>query len=487
MVLPEELTNDDLNSIMIGYLNSDHPSPNYVKVLASWPSSASKRFLPSPDTVVLAKRIEKASLEELLAKGVGLQFGTGVVIDEQQEACKGITYDGLNITHVFSGKWLGRFLDNPTILNNFIYVFDFVDSQGILTMPARAHEETALVESLGIHVLNEYRTSNAFYMRNAAALLKTIAYARYLKQHDARLESAIEWVFNRYFEEEFGIKGFSLSLPAEEASWLEKCKSIGPEIERVIKAYGVLAKRGVIDDAFFPFETVKFFKEYPSLNGSKYAIAGKKLEECGFNLFSDQSLLAYIEDKDTKEHCFFDLLMRHAVSRANYLVNLHPIIDQLLDESFIEEDDQTGMLRPTLLSDIMKRVWDTGAITLKHCSNDIKEQIGILVDRGILAYCDALFTPDEAAYLNYVFNDALFSNSLGLRNRYDHANSAITDPNSGAMRDDYYRLLTTLIAITIKINEELQDKTGRGGPSEFVDWPLYDESVFETASQVLVD
>jgi len=484
IVLPPALTNDDIDSIMSAYLNGDHPNPNYVKVLASWPSSQVDRYKPSADTVVLARRIEKKGLEELFAGGAGLRFSTGVIINRQQVACKSITVDGLNVMHSFSNAWLESSLDYPTIMNNCIYVFDYVDSKGIMTMPVRAHEETALIESLGVHTLGEYRTTNAFHMRNGLALTETIAYAEFLKQHDTRLESALEWVFNRYFEEEYAIKGFSLSLPSEESSWLDKCKSIGPEIERAIKAYAIYAKRGTIDDAYFPFESISSFQEPLSLSGNKYIVAGEQFEAHGFHLFSDQSLLAYIEGKDSRDCCFFDLLLNQNVSRASYRSYLQSTLDWLLQVSLITEDIETGIIAPTLQSRLLKVVWETGVIPLKHCSAEENRLLDVLVSEGVLSYQDTLFTPDEAAYLSYVFNDRSFPNALGLRNRYDHANAAVRDPNLDSMKNDYYQLLTILIAITIKINEELQDKTGAGGPSIFVDWPMFDESVIRTAAQL---
>ena len=488
IALPSELTNDDLDSIMRAYLHSDRPNPSYVKVLATWPSSFASGYKPSPDTTVLAQKTERKNLDDLFAEEspevIRLCYGTGACIDEQQKPCKGIVVDGHNVTHTFSGKWLGQFVDFPTIMNNCIHVFDYVNPMGIMTMPARAHEESALMKAFGVHVLGEYSTTHAFLMRNGLAIVETETYSDFLRQHGTRLESALEWVFNEYFEDEFGIKGFSLSLPVEEATWLDKCKSIGPEIERAVKAYAVYAKRGKIDDAYFPYESVKNFQELPSLGENKYVVAGEHFEQHGFPLFSDQSLLAYVEGEDTEGRCFFELMQRQVITRTSYYDNLQPIIDRLLDERLVTENDQTGRLEPTLQAHLIGIVWKEGVLPLKFCDAEVKRFIGELVSEGVLTYWNALFTPDEAAYLSYVFNDASFTNSLGLRNRYDHAHGAIKDPNSDTAKNDYHQLLAILIAITIKINEELQDKTGRGGPSTFIDWPMFEINVNQTATQL---
>lgn len=61
-----------------------------------------------------------------------------------------------------------------------------------------------------------------------------------------------------------------------------------------------------------------------------------------------------------------------------------------------------------------------------------------LASERALAYCDKLFTPDEAAYLDYMFNNASFPNSVGLRNKYDHTSSPVSNPNAREHKQDYY-------------------------------------------------
>lgn len=46
-------------------------------------------------------------------------------------------------------------------------------------------------------------------------------------------------------------------------------------------------------------------------------------------------------------------------------------------------------------------------------------------------------------------------------------------------------MLTLLVAITLKINDELSSATGRGYLENFVDWPYYDESVLELAKKLI--
>lgn len=46
-------------------------------------------------------------------------------------------------------------------------------------------------------------------------------------------------------------------------------------------------------------------------------------------------------------------------------------------------------------------------------------------------------------------------------------------------------MLTLLVAITLKINDELSVAMGRGYLENFVNWPYYDESVLELAKKLI--
>lgn len=46
-------------------------------------------------------------------------------------------------------------------------------------------------------------------------------------------------------------------------------------------------------------------------------------------------------------------------------------------------------------------------------------------------------------------------------------------------------MLSLLVAITLKINDELSTATGRGYLENFVDWPYYDKSVVGLVKQMI--
>lgn len=484
--LPKCLSQGDFDSIMAGYLDDQRANPNYMEALFNWPSGATKcRFSPSPDVKVRAKQAHDKAMDELFRQGTGLKYGAGVQIDPEQIACKGVKVEGLILTYSFSETWLDKYADHASIMNNCRYLLDVVDRSGLMASPAHSHEESGLLATLGPHVLGEYRMNTKSNMRESLANAEVVAYAHFLESRGTRLEDALEWTYNVYFAEEYSISGFSLALPSSGASWLDKCKSIGPEIERAVKSYSIYSRIGKIDGDYFPYESFKTFGTLNALSEKKYAIDRANFNRWGFYLFSDQCMLTYRRGHNDHARCFFDLISNAMVTFDDYDAANAEMLQQLVDRQLVSACEETGALSPTPQSICLKAVWDNGAIALGGCGDGDLALIDGLVSNEMLSYCGKLFTPDEAAYLDYMFNDASFPNSQGLRNRYDHAHSPIADPDAANIRSDYYRMLTLLVAITLKINDELSAATGRGYLENFVDWPYYDESVLELAKKLI--
>lgn len=484
--LPKCLSQGDFDSIMTGYLNDQRTNLNCMEALFNWPSGATKcRFSPSSDVKVHAKRAYDEAMDELFRQGTGLEYGAGVQIDPEQIACKGVKVEGLTLTYSFSETWLDKYTDHASIMNNCRYLLDVVDRSGLMASPAHSHEESGLLATLGLHVLGEYRMNTISNTRESLANVEVFAYANFLESRGTRLEDALEWTYNVYFAEEYSISGFSLALPSSGASWLDKCKSIGPEIERAVKSYSIYSRIGKIDGDYFPYESFKTFGTLNALSEKKYAIDGVNFNRWGFYLFSDQCMLTYRRGHNDHARCFFDLISNAMVTFDDYDAVKAEMLQQLVDRQLVSACEETGALSPTPRSICLKAVWDNGAIALGGCGDGDLALIDGLVSDEMLSYCGKLFTPDEAAYLDYMFNDASFPNSQGLRNRYDHAHSPIADPDAANIRSDYYRMLTLLVAITLKINDELSAATGRGYLENFVDWPYYDESVLGLAKKLI--
>lgn len=473
--LPPSLTGSDIDEIVLRYLSETNPNLNYVQVLMNWPSAAAKDYSPSIEVRIKAKRRYEELSKQLFDETGSIEYGIEASISGNQIACKDSYVDGNTLKTFFGEEWLSRYLDHPTIMNNCAYVFDYLDERGLLTCPAHEHDESTLMKTFGMRAKDEYDNNIFFKMRQDLLLEETALYAKLLERNGRRLEDAIEWTYNIYLANELGIRGFSISLPATGCSWLDKCKAMGPELERALKAYSLYSKMHVIDPDYFRFENFKLFSEFQSLHKNKYVIKGDRYDEVAKPLFWDQSLLAFSSRIKSSEDNLWDLLHNHSVNVDDYDGDYRSAIESLINKGFLAESEKDERLLPSNKANYLKIIWDSSACPLWRCSKAIIDEVHDLVKQGYLKYSKALFSPDEASYLNYMFNNAIHSNALALRNSYDHGNSPVDDPNSSQFARDYYLFLTLLIEITLKISEELIRYTGNGGDLELIDWPMYGE------------
>lgn len=470
--LPESITNVEIDEIMLDYIASQYANLNYVRVLAKWPDTAECAYSPSPEVLVAAERRKEELNNALFSEGATIGFGITVAFSEDQRSCKSASFEGTELKYVYGTKWLRAYSDPGTILNNLIYVFELIDYRtGLLMFPSHRHESMSLIERLDIRSIDEYRVSEGASIRISQALMALGGYNMILEECDTRIEDAIAWFFNEHIEEEFGIKGFSVGMPSSNASYFDKCKAIGPEIERVIKAFSEYARKGVIDDAYFPYMTFKHFSDIPTLIEEKYIVEGEEYMQAAHWLFSDQSPLAYLSNCESDDGSCYSLVRNNQLDRSAFHVSCQSLIEQLIGERFLKEDSE-GYLHASRSTMLLKRIWDEGAFSTMALSLSDKEMVEKLVDKRLVRIYDGLLSPDESDYCNFVFNSAQFSNPLALRNKYDHASSAALDPNGNEVRTDYLHLLLVLIGMTLKINEELCIVAKRGGVEDFVDWPL---------------
>ncbi len=473
LCFPRSLNKERIDRILIEYLNTEEPRTpnlNYVKLIVNWPRRNKLSYTPAPAVRVLAKNRLREISSKLFSPESGIRYGVELTIEPNQQEIKIASYDDGLLSLRFGGKWLSQYLDLATIMTNFIYVFEILDMEGQMIMAAHENDVSTLMKVIGIHGVDEYPESMIFNTRNYQGLLSVSSYARFLENKGIRIEEVIEWVYNTYIEEEFGIHGFSLSLPATGSSWLDKCKGVGPEIERALKAFVLYEENGSINPSYFEYMTVPPNFIIKSLLSNKYVVSAESFKKYAWHLFSDQSRVAYSEKHPDCDPCFYEMLINERVSIDDFPECYHPILDLLMTNGFVEVRE-TNRLWPTTRSACLRRIWQYGAINMTRLSKADREIVDGLVNESVLTYSSNLFTQDEADYLSFSLNNSKFGNAWALRNKYDHASGSVFDDTEDQLVHDYYQMLLILIAITLKINEELCLQTGKGGIVEFVEWP----------------
>lgn len=89
----------------------------------------SKRIKISDKTRLLAKQRIDVESKKIFERGVSLYTDYYVYFDSEQEEELNVTYEERKRVYSYSKKWLEEHRDYETLLNNFIYLFNYADTQ----------------------------------------------------------------------------------------------------------------------------------------------------------------------------------------------------------------------------------------------------------------------------------------------------------------------------------------------------------------------
>lgn len=278
----------------------------------------------------------------------------------------------------------------------------------------------------------------------------------------------IKWFFKNYIKDEFSIQNFSVTTPSNGLSYLEKCRLIVPEIERILKQFTLLVNYGKIDKEFLQFSSFNFkISQVKSLIEKKYVYItdindqeGKSFIEKIKNfkdildlLFSKSNLLSLLPQNTNGDKNFFNILNHNNIKITDlkdYQINL---IKFLYDKKLINYDKHNYIRfvnKPYI--EMLEYLYNRGVLNYYKCSPELRNIIDSLVNDGILKFESTLLTRQEQDYFNFYMNKAKFTNGDDLRNKYSHGTN---DDDPEQNRKDYYYIIRLIIILILKINDDL--------------------------------
>lgn len=459
---PNGLNDSAIDEIAISYIGLPHPNPNYLDIIEVSEVKSGHIF---PSTIrVAAKRRSQEIKENRTKDGISISLGVGVSFVPDQEDLVIVSREGTRIHYAYSLDWIRQNTDYATLLNNFIYLFEYVDGYSRFNLHSKQSEISAFEGAIGVETKAAYQFGIAFTMKRNAALIQMKSYREEMMSLGIRVEDAIEWYYGESIMKVFGLSGFRVSLPSEEAVYLEKCRMICPEIENVLKRFTLFVREGEIDEDMLQYESTRKLNEIPSLLQRKYAYGTKdEYSNARYCLCSDQCMLSYDNDKAKDYPNFFIRITSTRVYQSEIEEYLVKDLTWLESNCFIEVASD-GLLIATGRARIIHDLWETGYIALDHHSDEDIAVIDGLIADGFIQTGNFLFSQQESDYLSFVLNDALFDNALALRNRYSHGSPLVNDDHEL----NYNYLLIVFILITIKINDELCIREGHKGSPFFL-------------------
>lgn len=455
--LPPSLTNEDILKVIDDYIDndSDRVNINVLRKIIHFPTG---KGLNITDKIKLhAKRKEKEEEEKIFSQDTGMQSSVSIQYQKgvNEEIQLNLTGNIRDISIVVSRDWIEENKDYPTLWNNFIFLFGVIDSNARLTTVSKKNE-MSVIESLirpsGDHL---YKDSYAFTNKEMIANAQIYSYIQVLNIIGVRIEDMVEWFFNHYLSQEFSINDFVIKMPSESSSHFEKCRTILPEIDRIFKQYNILIEDGEIDQELIQISSSSNkTSEVQSFIENKYVYpVGEWYKTATFLLFSDQSSIFYLPDKEEKYKNFLDLIIRDNVKKKDFHEYQIQKMNWLFDNDVVIEDEE-GLIKvaddETIF--ILKELYHEDVLNYYRCQPGLQGVINILVERGIVVFESSLLTRNEQDYLDFYLNKSKFTNGYDIRNRYLHGTN---DNNEEKYESDYYSILKIIIIIVLKINDDL--------------------------------
>lgn len=452
LYLPSSLTSNEVFKLMDEYIDCNEANINVLRKIVTFPTGTG---LNISDKIKLhAKRKMKEEEEKIFSNGAGFESGVSISYPTDQDEAVLVSMDNRMADIKVSRKWLEENLDYPTLWNNFIYIFNFVDEKFRLEFDSKLNEMSALesvIRDTGTYLFNK---SFAFTTKEMISDAGIYSYTSVLSIFGVRIESMMEWFFHEYIKEEFHINGFIVKLPSENTSYFEKCRSILPEIDRIFKQYNVLIEEGEIDQELIQMSSSSVKnKDIKSFNQRKYVYPSSDwCKTTSFLLFSNQSSIFYMRSKGEYKN-FLNLIIKEKVLRSDFQEYQLQRMGWLFDNNIISEDEN-GYLKFVDLNLIyvLKELYYKDVLSYWHYPEEIKKVIENLGKQNHVCFESTLLSRNEQDYFDYYLNKTKFTNGHDIRNKYLHGTNSNDEKQYEA---DYYRILKLIVIIIIKINDDL--------------------------------
>ena len=447
--LPVSLSISEERNIIRDYVNSREANPNYLDLIY--------RARSGDNSIVTDKiRLEaKNKYEELVSIHIsnksGIKIGATVGFADIDDYILIDTSNTFEPKLIYDRKWITENLDYPTILNNFIFLFEFTDSCFISSFPSKDYEISPFENLSIIKGERYYKKGLYFEFKESKSDLEIMAYYNELKNLNVSLEDVFKWFFENYLNEEFNATGFKLNIPTEKSSYIEKVKTICEQLDSILKQFTIFVNEGELNpDLVRITRNTPLFENIPSFNNKKYAyIKDSELKFIIHLLFSNQSPLAYSRNIKLNYDNFADLLKLGSLTIDDFDDYQKDYIKLIIEEEIIIEENKILKFDNDAFN-LLDYYYHNHVICLTY--NEDNKYLKKIIEEEKIKFDGSLFSKDEVDYLNYILNDRSFDNGLSLRNKYLHG--SYYSENKKENEIDYFKLLKIYALIIIKINEE---------------------------------
>lgn len=448
---PKALTQEKKLGILNYYVDdSFEPHPNCLELIENAPVIQELNI--DARLRLRAKKAKEKYWEKHFSEKPSFSYGCIASFQEtDEEKSESYNEEDHHVYCVYSKKWVREHHDFPTLLNNFIFLFDFFDSElrCQFVLKKKSTLDELLAKSEGI---KHYPIRSQFTTERMICFTILSAYMRELEDYGISIEDLFDYFFNDYLKENFGISDFEFKKPSKAVSLSERIKLLYIEMDGILKQLKYYREEGRIDKELMAISSNPVrIGELKSFLEQKYAyLKAENLKEemrflFTFNLMFGmnfawngyESLVRII----SKEHLFVTDFAKPAQGWINWLVERGSLC--------LKDDGSLGLnvARCALLYDL----YENEVVCFAHQKAKPREILDELVKNEEVKVESTVFSRQERDYYNYVLNKKEFSNSLDLRNAFLHGSFYGTDKE---LQQAYIETLKIFIMIVVKANEE---------------------------------
>lgn len=457
--LPSLLTKEDKTNTVKLYVEGPDVNANALYLIFNGRTCDKDGFLPDDRLRYLAKeRYKKLWNDESRPK---FESGNGISISfspDNPDKC--VSFSDGNVIAKYNSNWILENQDYPTLLNNFIHLFEYVDKNMLCKLTLEALQPGVIENVFLVDGNGMYKPGQTFRTLNKLADLQIKSYAHILNEQGIYIEDLVKWFFEDYLNTEFSAKGFICLMPDHNDSLLSKYERVASVMDGLTKQYKLFCEDGIVDRGLYEMSSSSIrFNAIPSQLKHKYAYSASsslnKEIEC---FFSDKNTLSFTEKTEYKYSTLFDLLKNERICMGDVKKCNLGTYKWLIERGSISTKDGTLSLVPERVF-ILFELYHKQVLCLNYIeSREIKK----LIASGELIEENTLLSRPESKYFDFILNKAEFSDGLDLRNKYLHDTGSLDEQTQ---LQDYYILLKILIILVIKINEEfcLHDELSKDG------------------------
>lgn len=458
-IIPKSLTIEDKENIVSKYLDSEDVNLNYLAAIQN--IRASKSFIISDKTRLKARRRYKLESDKIFASGEGIKFGVSVAFLEGPSPVKELNI-GKDYTenYSYSFEYIKQNKDFYSLFRNFKNLFEYLDHCNRVELVGKKSQRSTWEDLLVSRSKSEYPLGTKFISAEMRSYAQITGYNNILGTIESSIEEILYNIFTTIFHEKYGFaENARFSIPTA-TSYLEKVRLLAPEFESALKQYRLFVQEGRIDFELLEISSSpSTLDNIPSLNEKKYLYLNGKNEvatNLSYLLFSDQTLLSYVDPFKEKEYStLFDLIVNEEVKFSNYESYQQSNLNYLIkcELLFVDKRDFLQIAnfeRLFILKDL--EVFEVGSF--HHYPERFQKEAEKMEAENIIHFESSLFTKPEQAYFNYFLNKREFTNGMDLRNRYLHGTQASPDKIDQHERA-YFTYLKLVVLAFLKIEDDL--------------------------------